>query len=345
MSPFELEPQALALVELGNRRSGADNQFHTMVVELVYETHEAPRRVFVLAREYRHVAQDHGMEHHGEFYVVVLAARSLAQIPEIEPDDVVRHLAGPNVASFNAQHHILTRDFGSQGREAPRQTRLGSRVEWRMIDFGLFQRAQAKIQTVADMVHSGVLVQKIDCRQKAPPLQTVFIKMRRLDVRGSHQGNAALEQRRKQLAQNHGVTNVRDEKFVETQDLRVGGKTIGYGLQRVRIARGTAKIVMHTTHETVEVHAQPPPRGEAVVEQIHEHGLTAAHATPDIQSLERRRCRTETQLSNPLRKRIRRGFRGDEALIQIFEQSDDLRLRLVLLKLPTLEFLLVLFCW
>ena len=43
LSPLKLEPQPLALINLGNTGLCANNELHPMIIKLIYKTYKAPQ--------------------------------------------------------------------------------------------------------------------------------------------------------------------------------------------------------------------------------------------------------------------------------------------------------------
>jgi hypothetical protein len=132
----------------------------------------------------------------------------------------------------------------------------------------------------------GVPLEQFDRRQEAAPLQPVFVQRVRRNVRGRNERDPFVEQVCEQLAEDHRIADVRDEKFVETQYARFVRQTLGHQPQRIRAAGKSCEIAVHTMHEAVKVRAQLFGKRHAIEEQIHQEGLAAPNASPYVQSLD-----------------------------------------------------------
>src|SRR5712672_4525006 len=73
----ELKTQPFALVELGRRPGGRDDELHALVVEGIDQRDQPPRRVLLRLAQGRDLGQENGMEFLGQLGVVGSAARGI----------------------------------------------------------------------------------------------------------------------------------------------------------------------------------------------------------------------------------------------------------------------------
>ena len=109
----------------------------------------------------------------------------------------------------------------------------------------------------------------------------------RRDVRGRDQGHAAAEQPLEERAQYHRIGNVGDEELIEAQHTGTRGNAPRHELERSLAVLGAAELRMHAAHEAIKMTAlarHAPDRGE---ERVHEQGLAAADAAPQVNALRR----------------------------------------------------------
>ena len=131
-----------------------------------------------------------------------------------------------------------------------------------------------------------VLLDERDERQEQRAVQSVLIELLRRDVGGRHHDDAQLEQTREQSTEDHGVSDVGDVEFVETQEPCLLGDRRGRKPDRILaadraeldLAAKLAHAVVHVAHELMKVRAPLALHCARREEQIHQHGL----ATPDI---------------------------------------------------------------
>ena len=85
------------------------------------------------------------------------------------------------------------------------------------------------------------------------------------------------------VAQQHGIGDVRDEEFIETDQARLAGDLFGDEFERIGDVLVLLQFVVHRLHEAMKVTALLVLERQAVEEQVHQPGLAATDATPDIQ--------------------------------------------------------------
>ena len=115
-------------------------------------------------------------------------------------------------------------------------------------------------------------------------MQSVRVKLRRLDVRRGHQGHAALEQRGEEPAEDHRVGDVGDVELVEAQHPRPLGEPIRDDAQRVLALGQRVQLPVHELHEAVEMHSQLRVETNGVDEQIDEMSLAASDPAPHVEA-------------------------------------------------------------
>ena len=80
-----------------------------------------------------------------------------------------------------------------------------------------------------------MLFDGINGRKKTRALQTVAIQLIWRNIGGRHQRNATGKQRLHQAAEQHGIGDIRNKKFVEAQHVRFGLKAVGDDFQRIAL--------------------------------------------------------------------------------------------------------------
>ena len=104
------------MVNLRNGRSCSDKDFHTAIVKLVDHGDETSRLIFVLRRQYGHVRDKDRVIATRELDVVRLAARSIADFVEVEPNGVRCLSLGFELAVIERQRRMDSARFaGDRG--------------------------------------------------------------------------------------------------------------------------------------------------------------------------------------------------------------------------------------
>ncbi len=111
-------------------------------------------------------------------------------------------------------------------------------------------------------------------------LQAAPIKIIGRFVRRSHQSHAPREQGSQQLAKEHGVGDIDDVEFIQTQQAHVARPSCRDFPQRILSAAQLAQAGMYVTHETVEMDPNPQGIRQAGAERVDHESLAAAHPTP-----------------------------------------------------------------
>ncbi|MCY1426411.1 hypothetical protein D9M71_422300 [compost metagenome] len=226
------------------------------------------------------------MEDLRQFDVVVLAARTVAQLAELEPGDVLADAHGADLAILDHQRLTLHRldAVRQQTAETLAQALLGFDIERPVIQLGLLQRAQAVIHAAVDVDDMGVLLQQRDGRQEARALQAVLVEAVGNDVGSGDQAHAVLEQLFEQGGEDHRVGDIGDEELVEADHPRLVGEALADDGQRVLLALEGFHFLVHALHEAVEVRAHLLLERQRVVEGVHQVGLAAADTAPEVQA-------------------------------------------------------------
>ena len=287
---LEFKVQATAGVEVLELDFRRDDQLDVAVIELVDHVDKAARDVVGADAHLLHATEDHGVEDLAQFDVVVLAARAVAQFTEVEPRHVIAGAQGDDFAVFDDQLVVFHRlgAFRREGAEAFAQAFLRRIVEREVEQLRLLQVPQAVIDATVDVDDLGVLLDQRNGRQEARALQAILVQAIGHDVRGSDQGHAVLEQLFHQGAEDHGVGDVGDEELIETDHPRFCGEPLGDDGQRVFLARQGFHLFVDALHEAVEVRADLFPERQRFEEGVHQVGLAATDAAPEVQALDRR---------------------------------------------------------
>ncbi|SAF51072.1 Uncharacterised protein [Enterobacter hormaechei] len=127
-----------------------------------------------------------------------------------------------------------------------------------------------------------MLFDSINGRQETRPLETIAIKLIRRDIGGRHQSDPTRKQRFHEAPQQHGIRNIGNKELVEAEHVRFRLKAIGHNVQRVGFALERRQLFMDPQHKTVKVQALLTRAGQALVEHVHQPGLTPPNAAPHI---------------------------------------------------------------
>ena len=122
------------------------------------------------------------------------------------------------------------------------------------VDALLVQHAQAIVPFAGDVDDLGVLLDQLDGRQKATPLQAVLVEPLRRHVGCRNQRYAVLEERFQQSRQDHRIADVGNVELVETEHPNIRRQALRDGFQGIAFAE-RAQLVMHGMHEAVEMQA------------------------------------------------------------------------------------------
>ena len=293
-----------------------------MVVEHVDEVDEAPRAVVVLGAEARHVADQHGVETAGDLEVVVLRARAVTQRRELEPDDVVGPAHGGDAPPLDVERGAGAAGLGGDLLEGGAQRTLGRGVERGVVDLEPFQRTQPVVGGAVEILHRRVPLEQLDGRQEALALEAVLVEVVGRGVGGRDQRHAAFEQAAQQAAEQHGVGDVGDDELVEAEHAGTRGEALGDRFERIGLALQLLQLGVHAVHETVEVDAYLEFERQAVVERIHQEGLAAPDATPQVETVHRwaRLARASAQPLEPAVALALRGRRREQVVIDAIER-------------------------
>ncbi|MCY1226880.1 hypothetical protein D9M72_391300 [compost metagenome] len=229
------------------------------------------------------------MEDLAQFDVVVLAARTIAELAELEPGHVFADAHGADFAIFDHQDFVFLSHgaIRQQTLEAAAQAGLGLSAQRVVEQLSLFQGAQTIVHAAVDVDDISVLLEQRDGRQETRALQAVLVEAIGHDVGGGHQTDAVLEQLFEERGQDHGVGDIGDEEFVEADHPCLIGETLADDGQRVLLALEGFHFLVDALHEAVEVGTHLLLERQCVVEGIHQVGLAATYATPEVQALHR----------------------------------------------------------
>ncbi len=162
-----------------------------------------------------------------------------------------------------------------------------------------------------------------------------------------YQRDTAFEQSVEQRAKNHRIRDVRDEKLVETQHARLARDVIRHVLERRLAVAELFELVVHVVHEAVKVAASFGFERQALEEQVHEPGLAAPDAAPEIQAFLDARRAPSAEFGKQLQRaggqpaRSAAGVRRDQSLAQIVQRIDRCFLRRIRAKAALLQLLAI----
>ena len=318
LGALELECEFRAPIQFGHGAFGGDDEFDGPVVELIDQRDKSACLVLGFHAECRHGADEDGVIAAGNFDVIGLSAWTVAQFLEREPDDIVGLAARMQAPVIERQGGVRLAGFAGDGFEQALQTGIGvwaARVE---PGRGLFQQAQSIVGGAVDVHDLGMFLQQLDGRKESRSLQAFLVEIVGRDVRSGNERDAAGEQAAKQRSEQHGVGNIGDEELIETDEARFARDLLGDEFQRVGVIGMFLQLIVDVLHETVEVTALAVLERQAVVEQIHQPGLAATDATPDVQALMKLLllAREQALEQTPFR------LGSEQALAQIIQVSD-----------------------
>ena len=140
-----------------------------------------------------------------------------------------------------------------------------------------------------------MLVQQPDEWREQRAVESVLVKLVRLDVRGRDHHDSRLEQPREQPPENHRIRDVGDVKLVEAEEPGFLGERGGCMRDRVAV-RDLAGLdllaiemhaLVHVGHELMKVRAAFARHRTRGKEQIHQHGLAAPDVAMNVEALDR----------------------------------------------------------
>jgi len=177
---------------------------------------------------------------------------------------------------------------GCNGVEIAGQATLRRCVGRKLIHVGALEHAQPVVPVPVDVQHLRVAQNQIDRGQELRSLQAVAVEILRTHVRRCCERDAAGEERGEEIAQDHRIGDVADDELVEANDAGPVGETVGHAVERVCKLFELAEIRVHRGHETMEMPAYLVLEGQRAIKEIHEHGLAAADAPPQVDAVRRR---------------------------------------------------------
>lgn len=218
----------------------------------------------------------------GQPEVVGLRAAAEAEGSEVEPDGVFGSgFAGERVAvDFDVFRLpvLALGDAGEQGGEFLFVFGMVGNEE----DGGVFQIALAVVVAAVYVEDGEFLLDEFDGGQKAAAVLSFGIEFGRGVVGGGNENDAFCKQVFEQAAEYHGVGDVADVEFVETQDAGFFGDVFGDGGKGVGFAFFAAHALVDFGHEGVEVDSAFAAVGQTAVEGVHEKAFAAADAAVEI---------------------------------------------------------------
>ena len=104
-----------------------------------------------------------------------------------------------------------------------------------------------------------------------------------------HEYHSVFEQRAEKASEYHRVGDVRDMELVETDQAMTARDSARDGGKRIDGMLQSAKLVVDTFHERVEVNASLAPQGHRSVERIHQEALAPSDPAPKVNAARRNR--------------------------------------------------------
>ena len=270
-------------IESFGRNGSRNHQFHTAVVQHVHQQREAARHRGHRDLHVRNVGNHDGLEHGGQFQIIVLRQRFVAQFAKVKP----RHMAG------TLAHGDLARAYlhvGCSGHFC-RRGKLGEDLLHLVIGLGLwrndvrgqvFQRPLAVIHAMIHIDDHQALLEQFNGRQDPVAVQAIGIQGVWLEVGRGHKAHAVVKQGLQQPVQDHRVGHVCHVEFVEADQLEALGHFCAQCLQRIDGALQLAQFVVHFAHEFVKVQACLALDRYGLVETVHQEALAATHAAVHV---------------------------------------------------------------
>ena len=226
---------------------------------------------------------------------------------------------------------------GETGEERG-EARLGVGGARREVGARLRELPQPVIGRAGDAHHLEMALEEGDGGQEALPLQAVPVELRRRHVGRRHQRHPAAAQAVEERPEGHRVGDIRHVQLIEAQHSRGARQRPCDLLERRALTPDAFQLRVHLVHEAVEMYPPRLPGRQAPEEQIHQEGLAATDAAPEVQSAHRRaRCGHSECAQRPREKRRATLRHLDETPPQRIEPLDHGELRDVLLKPSLVE--------
>jgi hypothetical protein len=121
--------------------------------------------------------------------------------------------------------------------------------------------------------------------QDAVTVQTAGIKPVRHEIGGSDKTHTVIEQRHQQAVQDHGIGDVGNVEFVETDELVTFGNARTQHIERVLRALQLVEFAVHFAHELMKVQAHLALERHGIEEAIHEKALAAPYPAIHVNAL------------------------------------------------------------
>src|SRR5437879_41353 len=273
-------------VERLGLRFGRYDELDPFIVEHIDQPGEAPRGVSIARGHFRHARDDHAVEALGELDVVGVGAWAAAQRREVEPHQAAGALAVGNAASVHFQGMPFLLDIPQIGKN-PLQFGLAARSD--MVDLEPLHLAATVVDPAVDLDQVEPALDQLDRREEALALQTVLVEPVGVIVAGHAEHHAALHHRLQVAAQDHGVGDVGDVKFVETDQPATPRGALGERGDRILGALQLVELAMDLAHEVVEVDAALAQERHAQIEAVHEEALAPSDGAPQVDAFRQRR--------------------------------------------------------
>ena len=271
-------------VDLLGRHGRRHDELDVAVVQHVHQQRETPcggRHVHV---QLWHVRQQDGVELRGDFQVVVLRARTAAQLAEIEPDHAAGAALGGDLARLDLHHGSFVMRLG-QAVEGVLHGGIGLGAQRAVIELGILQRAAAVVRAVVHVHDFHAFLEQRDRGQDAVAVQAVGIQAVGHEVGGGDEAHAVGEQGFEQLVENHGIRDVGDMELVEADELVLPGDLGAQRIERVLRALHQVQFAVHLAHELVKMQAHLAPERHGVEEALHQKALAAPHPAVHVDAL------------------------------------------------------------
>src|SRR5438132_10346480 len=139
-----------------------------------------------------------------------------------------------------------------------------------------------------------------------------------------HEYHSVFEQRAEKASEYHRVGDVRDMELVETDQAMTARDSARDGGKRIDGMLQSAKLVVDTFHERVEVNASLAPQGHRGIERVHQEALASADPSPEVNAARRNR-----RIEPAPEKRSPRPDKGGELVMQALQSPERGDLRVI----------------
>ena len=105
-----------------------------------------------------------------------------------------------------------------------------------------------------------------------------------MGVRRRDECHAALEQARKQSAQNHGVADIADKELVKAQNGRIARNVVSNLVERILDIAESLHAFVNVAHHAVKMDTFLVFDIQRLEKQVHQERFAAPNTTPEIRA-------------------------------------------------------------